>query len=178
MQINESKIAFISFYLFFRIVTFQWVKAEKIKKSAVVLISRLGCGSDVSNRQPSSLSVLMPPDRRSSIRLMTIRITRSSWFGKINSGSYGRRTENLVSGKAAAAMMVQAPARPQNAGPTANAGLESRNSVSEFELRDPSLLHLAFGAPVKVRISATEWGLSGGCRHPESLAISEPTNLV
>jgi hypothetical protein len=73
-------------------------------------------------------------------------------------------------------------ARPQNAGPTANASLESRNSVSEFELQDQNLLHLAridgVGAPVKVRIFATEGELSGGGGRPESLAISEPTNLV
>jgi hypothetical protein len=32
MQINESKIAFICFYLFFGIGTFQWVTADKNKK--------------------------------------------------------------------------------------------------------------------------------------------------
>jgi hypothetical protein len=73
-------------------------------------------------------------------------------------------------------------ARPQNARPTAIASLESRNSVSEFELQDQSLLHLAridgVGAPAKVWIFATDGELSGGCGHPESLAIIEPTNLV
>jgi len=33
MQINESKIAFICFYLFFGIGTFQCVTADKNKKS-------------------------------------------------------------------------------------------------------------------------------------------------
>jgi hypothetical protein len=34
MQMNESKIAFIPFILFFGIGAFQWVTAEKNKKSA------------------------------------------------------------------------------------------------------------------------------------------------
>jgi hypothetical protein len=61
MQINKSKFAFISFYLFFRIGAFQRVTPEKIKKFAAALISRLGCEWGVSNSQPSSLST---PSRR------------------------------------------------------------------------------------------------------------------
>jgi hypothetical protein len=44
MQINESKIAFISFDLFWRIEAFQRVTAEKNKKFAAVFISRFGRG--------------------------------------------------------------------------------------------------------------------------------------
>jgi hypothetical protein len=72
-------------------------------------------------------------------------------------------------------------ARLQNAGPTANAGLESRNSVSlNFGTRACCICveSMAFGASIKVRIFATEGELSGAWGHPESLAISEPTNLV
>jgi hypothetical protein len=44
MKANESKKAFISFHLFFRIEPFQWVAGEKMKKSRAVS----GCAQNVS----------------------------------------------------------------------------------------------------------------------------------
>jgi hypothetical protein len=41
MKIKASKIAFISFHLFFRIGTFQWVIGEKNKKIRLVVNSRV-----------------------------------------------------------------------------------------------------------------------------------------
>jgi hypothetical protein len=43
MKVKESKIAFISFYLLFRIGTFQWVMAKKIKKSDSASTRVVGC---------------------------------------------------------------------------------------------------------------------------------------
>src|ERR1700678_947069 len=76
---NESKLLSFPFIYFSESGLFNELQPEKNKKSAVALISRLGCGSDVSNSQLSSLFALIPPDR---IRLLTIRITAISCFGK------------------------------------------------------------------------------------------------
>jgi hypothetical protein len=53
VQINESKIAFICFHLFFRIGTFQRVTSEKIKNFSLRLSAPWGCKSNVSNSLPT-----------------------------------------------------------------------------------------------------------------------------
>jgi|SRR5580693_6210965 hypothetical protein len=47
MKVKESKIAFISFYLLFRIGTFQWVMAKKGKKSDAASTRVTGCAGGV-----------------------------------------------------------------------------------------------------------------------------------
>jgi hypothetical protein len=61
---NESKLLSFPFIYFSESGLFNELQPKKIKKSAAALISRLGCGSDVSNSQLSSLFALIPPDRR------------------------------------------------------------------------------------------------------------------
>jgi hypothetical protein len=55
MKVKESKIAFISFYLLFRIGTFQWVMAKKSKKMRLGLNSRGGLWSGVFPSVSSSV---------------------------------------------------------------------------------------------------------------------------
>jgi hypothetical protein len=48
MQINESKIAFICFLLFFRIGTFQWVTDDSNKKICACVTLYLKCNNRIS----------------------------------------------------------------------------------------------------------------------------------
>ena len=64
-QINPSKMAFISFYLFFRIGTFQWVTRNPNKK--IELCLRL-CAKCLN--RASTLVLMAPAPRSGSIRRM------------------------------------------------------------------------------------------------------------
>jgi hypothetical protein len=75
MQVNEGKIAFICFHLFFRIEPFQRVTSEKNKKIPCCLNSPPGLRSNVSNStQPRSSAQPSPSpvNESSSIICSTI----------------------------------------------------------------------------------------------------------
>jgi len=59
MKIKTTKIAFICFYLFFRIGTFQWITSEKIKKFLSPSTRVSGC---CAKRLKPVHPPLLPPD--------------------------------------------------------------------------------------------------------------------